>query len=143
MRIKLQQLYPIEISVRHSKATLTFGIRAGTPRFTWGKALGSIQLRALLAAQQKTMGLFSFQQPWRQVLMATCSSSCVALALEKALSKSRGSCLQDFCCLYISVLCSEILHGRNNNCSGGICWVSSMAAQGSWRFQWADLCFSG
>ncbi|KAM4903083.1 uncharacterized protein FYW23_000988 isoform 6-T7 [Sylvia borin] len=42
-----------------------------------------------------------------------------------------------------SVLCSEILHGRNNNCSSGICRVSLMAEQESWCFQWADLCFSG
>lgn len=62
VRIKLQQLYPIEINVRHSKAALTFGIWAGTPQFTWGKhwAASSLEL-CLLHNKQTNMGLFSFQ----------------------------------------------------------------------------------
>lgn len=54
VRIKLQQLYPIEISVRHSKATLTFGIRAGTPWFTWGKHWAASSLEPCLLHNKKT-----------------------------------------------------------------------------------------
>lgn len=60
VRIKLQQLYSIEINVRHSKAALTFGIWAGTPRFTWGKHWAASSFALCLLHNKQTRAYLAF-----------------------------------------------------------------------------------
>lgn len=61
VRIKLQQLYSIEINVRHSKAALTFGIWAGTPWFTWGKHWAASSLELCLLHNKQTRAYLAFR----------------------------------------------------------------------------------